>query len=300
MQQSSKIFIGLTYVIISATADAALPIFGKAAYHMNLGPASILFLRNLFAFVVLSLYGIWRGQSILTRSWLVYFQGVLLIAQELLFFYAMHYLDASIGTIVFYTYPMVVSLLAIFFFHEKVSLPFFAGLFTAITGVILISGLSSTNVISTQGLLLAFMASILFACFSILGQRTVVNINPFTLTASFSFLAMVFLSLFYFPEIKGIIYLNSGQVLLGCGSALLNSIMGMVFFLKAINCIGASKASLACTIEPVISIIMATIFFKESLSAIQWLGTLLVILSILLSLSGGGRRIKKRYLSSGD
>lgn len=289
--------IGLTYVFISATADAALPIFGKAAYSMDLGPASILFLRNLFAFMILALYGMSRGRAVLTRSWLVYVQGILLLAQELLFFYSMHYLDASVGTVVFYTYPILVSLLAIFFFCEKVSLPFFAGLLTAIAGVVLISGLSSANMASAHGLLLAFTASILFALFSILGQKTVVKIDPFTLTASFSLLAMVLLGVIFFPEIKGVIHLNKGQLLLGGGSALLNSLVGMVFFLKAINCIGASRASLACTIEPVISIILATVIFNESLSAMQWVGTLLVILSIALSVSRGGRRVKKRYIS---
>lgn len=282
-------------MLISATADATIPIFGKVAYHMGLGPASILFLRNFFAFVMLALYGIWRGRAILTRSWLVYFQGGLLIAQELLFFYAMHYLDASVGTVVFYTYPILVSLLAIFFYKEKLSASLFAGLLTAITGVILISGISSANMVSTQGLLLSFMASILFALFSLLGQKTLVNIDSFTLTASFSFMAMVVLAIAFLPEIKGIIYVNNSQLLLGCGTAVLNNLVGMVFFLKAIDTIGASRTSLACTIEPVISILLATVILNERLSSWQWLGTLLVVSSIALSMSvGAARWLKKK------
>ncbi len=282
-------------MLISAAADATLPIFGKAAYHMGLGPASILFLRNFFAFAMLALYAIWRGRSILTRSWLVYLQGGLLIAQELLFFYAMHYLDASVGTVIFYTYPILVALLAVFFFREKVSASLFAVLLTAIAGVILISGINSANAVSTRGLLLSFTASVLFALFSLLGQKTLADIDSFTLTASFSFMAMVVLPVAFLPEIKGIIHVNSNQLLLGCGTAVLNNLVGMVFFLKAIDTIGASRASLACTIEPVISILLATVIFNERLNSWQWLGTFLVISSIALSMSAGAARwLKKR------
>lgn len=299
MQHSSKLLIGLIYVLISATADAALPIFGKAAYNMHLGPASILLLRNIFALAVLALYGLYKRQPILVRSWLVYFQGIFLVLQELLFFYAMQYLPASIGTVIFYTYPILVSLLAIIFFHEKVSKSFFIGLFTAIAGIMLISGLSSPHMISIPGLLLAFISSVFFALFSLIGQKTVNSIDPFTLTASFSLTAIIFLVITFFPEIKNIIHISSQQLLLGCGSAILNSLVGMIFFLKAISCLGASRASLACTIEPVISIFLATLIFKESLNNMQRLGAILVIFSIAVSMSSGTRRwLKKKYLST--
>lgn len=288
--KKSPIYLGLLYILISATADAALPIFGKAAFHLDMEPASVLFLRNLFAFLILFIYALYRRLPVFSNSWLPYGQGIFLIAQELLFFYSMQYIDASVGMIVFYTYPVIVVLLAIVFFHEHPSGSFFIGLLIAITGVALISGLTSSTVVSSAGLMLAFLASVIFAFFSLLGQKTITEIHPFTLITTFSMIAIIVIVIIFPHDVVNIIYLKPEQILLGLGTAILNSLVGLVFFLKAIDIIGASRASIACTIEPVISILLANIIFHENLTPLQWLGALFVISSIALSVASSQKK----------
>lgn len=284
MNKSSYILFGYVFILISAAADATLPLVGKFAYHLDMSPALILFLRNVFAFALLACYSLLKRVPLLSRSPLVFVQGIFLLTQELLFFYSLRYLNVSAATVIFYTYPVLVTLLARVFFKEKTGLYFYLGLIMALLGVALISGLTGHVAVSIPGIILAFAASICFALFGLISQKTLADTSPLRLTASFSLLAIGLLTVFFFSEIKGVFTLDPAQIGLGLITAVLNSLLGLVFFLKAIDRIGASHASLACTIEPVISIVLAMVLLHEVVLPLEWVGTALVLGSIVLSL----------------
>lgn len=119
MNSSSIILKGYLFVLISASADATLPIIGKIAYNNAIYPANLLFLRNVFSFFLLSLYLIIHHKAVLSKSPLVLLQGLMIALQELFFYFYLQYLPASIATIIFYTYPIIVAVMAAFFFKEK-------------------------------------------------------------------------------------------------------------------------------------------------------------------------------------
>ena len=67
------------------------------------------------------------------------------------------------------------------------------------------------------------------------------------------------------------------------GIAVLSTAVAVQAFYAGARRIGAARASLVSTVEPVYTIVLATILFGESLTAVQMLGGLLVIGGVLLA-----------------
>ena len=64
------------------------------------------------------------------------------------------------------------------------------------------------------------------------------------------------------------------------------SLLSFFFFLTAIPLIGAQTASLLCSVEPLSAAMMAVVWLGVSFTAMDWLGTFLILSTIaLLSLA---------------
>ena len=284
MNMSSVLIKGLLFVLLSSTADATIPIIGKAALLYNLSPPQVFFLRHFMAFIVFVPICVFQRKPIVYLSPLVILQGLILFIQELLFYFSLQYLQASIATIIFYSYPIIVAVLAIFIFREKAPRRFYIGLVIAFLGICIMTGVfSGTSFISIKGLILVAISSFLFAIFSLLGQKT--KAEPLQLIGTSSLICVIICGLIYPQTVIALPTYTLEQLGLGLASGVLNNLVGLVCFLQAIEYIGASRASLGCTLEPVIAVTLAVILLHEPVTLRELTGMVMVISSVVLSLS---------------
>ncbi|MDD2586500.1 MAG: DMT family transporter [Syntrophomonadaceae bacterium] len=288
MHSSSALLKGYLFVIISSIADSTIPIIGKIAYAYSLTPVQLFFIRHFFAFIVIAVILLPRGKHVICLSPQVLAQGLLLFIQELLFYYSLEQMPASIATIIFYTYPILVAMLAIVLFKEKSSLVFFLGLILAVLGIAIMSGLFCDSIaVSLKGLVMCAFSALLFAFFTLLSQKTTVDIEPLQLIGTFSLICFV-ASIFIAPhDIFAITDCTVYQLGLGCAASIINNLLGLLAFLKAITYLGASRTSLGCTIEPVIGVMLAVVLLHEPFTYAEVIGAAMVICSIIMSLKTG-------------
>ena len=119
---------GALFVFISAFMYATLPIFTKLAFKYGLSPSEAIFYRYLFAFIILSVYLLYKKESILIPSAKVLGQGLFLLGGSIFYFYALQHIAASTGSIIFFTHPIIVAVLAVLIYKEKINLSLAAGL----------------------------------------------------------------------------------------------------------------------------------------------------------------------------
>lgn len=287
---------GIILILSSALLYSTMPIFGKLAYATGLGPSNILLLRFSFAFIILLIYvGLIHKKPVLIKSPLVIVQGIVLIVGGLFYFHSLQYLSAGLVTVIFFSHPVIVALLAIPIFKEKCMPRLFWGIFLAILGIGLISGIGTTlDSVSYHGLTLAIIASLCYAAFSLLGQKNIQNASPYTMTGTFSFIGIIILSSFYYKELGFLLNLNIKQVAIGLAMALFNTVLSVSLFLRGVKKIGVSKASLISTFEPVFTLILAFIFLGEVMRINEYLGSVLVLASMFLAITAHKKRVKYR------
>lgn len=276
---------GTLLIFLSAFMYATLPVFAKLSYAAGLTPSQALGLRYLSALLILFSYlKLWKRTQVFSFSPLVIIQGLVIITSSLFYFSALQYLPAGLATVIFFTYPAIVALVAIPIYKERFVLKLFIGISFALIGITLISGLGHGNIVlSPRGLILATIASFCYAIHSLIGQRNINRASSLSLTATFSLVAVIIISIITNRDLSFMAHLTTEQALIGLGMGLLNTVLSGSLFLKGISYIGASRASVISTLEPVLTLIIAFLILGEMLTLKEMIGSLFVFASIFLA-----------------
>jgi len=281
----SKELKGSIFILFSAFMYATLPILVKLAYSTGLGPGSTLLLRYVFSFILLALLiKLVKHDRILSLDPPVIAQGIFLTVSGLFYFFALNTLSAGIATVIFFTHPVLVAILSILVYKETFVPRIFVGLTLALMGIALISGLvGSSPGLSSEGILFALLASICYSIYSLLGQKTVVRSNPLSITATLSLMAIIIIVPVYHSSLGFIFTLTSAQLLITLVMAVFNTLLAVLFFLKGVKNIGAARATLISTVEPVFCLMMAFLVLGETLTRAEVTGSAMVFASMLLA-----------------
>ncbi len=278
---------GSLFIFFSAFMYATLPILGKLAFQTGLTPSAILLLRYLFSLLLLSVYiKLIKNKKVLTLSPLVITQGIFFTLGSLFYFYSLKYLAAGIASVIFFTYPVIVACLAVPIYKEKLAPRLICALSLALGGIFLISGIGrEIGGISLTGVILVLCGCVCYAFFGLIGQKTVANADPISITATLSLVALIIIAFFSNHDLVFLYHLSWKQVLIGLTMAVANTLLAVLFFLKGVQEIGASRATLISTAEPPLSILLAFIVLGETLTLWQLFGSVLVFGGMILAIS---------------
>jgi drug/metabolite transporter (DMT)-like permease len=222
--------------------------------------------------------------SVLSLSPPVIVQGIFLTGAGLFYFYALKTLSAGLTTVILFAHPVLVAVLAIYIFKEKFVPRLFVGLVFALIGISLISGLGgNSNELSPMGIFFAIMACLCYTGFSLIGQNTVARAGILSITATLSLLAILIIIPLYHKDLVFIYSLTLEQILITLAIAVMNTLFAIFLFLKGLQKIGASRATLISTAEPVLCLLVAYLILGETLTALELTGSLLVLVSMLLA-----------------
>lgn len=275
---------GALFIFMSALMYATLPILGKLAFQAGLSPSAALLLRYLFSLFLLELYiGVLKREQVLTLKPLVIIQGILLTMGSLFYFHSLKYLAAGITTVIFFLYPVLVACLSMPVYKEKLQPRLILALLLAVSGIIMVSGISGRVSLPYQGVVLSLLACICYAVYGLIGQKTVAKTDPLSMTATLSLVAVVLIAGFSNRELSFLLHLSSRQIMIGLIMAVLNTLLAVFFFLKGVKKIGAARAALISTAEPPLCLLMAFLILGETLTPVQLAGSLLVFASMLLA-----------------
>lgn len=282
----SNELLGSMSICFSALMYATLPILVKLAYANGLTAGNALWLRYLFSFILLVVFMslVSKGSLLSLLSPPVIAQGIFLTVGGLLYFYALEWLSAGVATIIFFSHPVFVAVLSILVYKEKIVLRLFLGLVLAVLGIALVSGAGGlSSSLPSQGLVYALSSCLCYTLYSLVGQKAMDRHDPLSVTATISMLAILVLTPVFYRDLAALSHITASQFGIALAMAVLNTLLAVLFFLKGLKRIGASRATLLSTAEPVFCLLMAYIILGESLSLQQIMGSAMVLASMLLT-----------------
>lgn len=269
--------IGIGLAISSAMAFGTLAIFAKEAYEAGAEPVPLLALRFVVTSVILVAYQMLRrGPILVGRDKVIrlLLLGALGYAVESsLFFLALERAPASVVGLVFYSYPLWTTLIAIALKLERFEKRLLIALALGTTGVASIFSLTGAPL---AGPLFALAAAVMVALFYI-GAQVLTKETPSsaaaTLTAVGAALAMSIVYLLRGGE------LPSDAVGPGIGLGVATSFAFIATY-AAIARIGSSRTAIANMMELVTTIVLAMIFLSEQPTLRVLIGAILVLSAI--------------------
>ncbi|HEY4914549.1 MAG TPA: DMT family transporter [Candidatus Dormibacteraeota bacterium] len=280
---------GTGMVLGSATAFGTLAIFAKLGYASGLGTEQTLAFRFLLAAIGMIVLALLLGQNPLRlrRSRLLTLFGlgaVIYTGQSLTYFIALRSLDASLVVLIAYIYPSLVVIAGWLFLRRAVSAWHGVALAMSFAGVALLVGGAEFHLSWALGwpLLLAIASPTIYTGYILIGERVMTSVPAVAASAvimtgaalAFCVLAALNHEL-AFPR-------NAGGWAVGVGIALIPTMIAISLFLAGLPRIGAARAALLSTWEPVVTVFLAVVVLGDRLSLVQVLGGVLVIVAVIV------------------
>lgn len=298
-----KDVMGFFYSLLSSAAFGLIPLFSLPLMAHGLSPATVLFYRFFIATIILGLFLVLRGERFYTSGRnLLKLAGMSLMyaLAALLFIEAFTHLPSGVVATLQFSYPVMVMLIMIAFFHERFSWITAVAVVLAIAGVYLLSNgappaedpAGSAAGINAFGLVLALASAVCNAIYitSIYATR-ITNITGLM----FTFYVMAFGAI---CTLVNSLASGSFQTLgswkdlaLAMLLALITAVLSNYTLILAVQRIGSTLTSVLGVLEPVTAVIVGILVFNEPFSLQLLLGIVLIAASVVLIMLGGHIRL---------
>ena len=272
--------LGVLLIMLSAFGFGLMPIFATYAYVGGVKVPTLLFLRFSLAAVCLFVYLFWRrtvwrlGRR--EMSALLFLGAVLYTMQSAFYFSAVRYIPASLAALVLYLYPVFVAGLAVWLDKETLSLHTALPAVLSLTGIAVVLG-APLDEVDGFGVLLAFGAAIVYSVYITLGRRVVAAVSPLMTSAMISAFAALSFLVFGLADSSLQFAFSGATWAVIAGVVVFSTILAMATFFAGMERIGATRASILSTVEPVVTIGCSALLLGEKLSWLQGFGALLVL-----------------------
>jgi drug/metabolite transporter (DMT)-like permease len=290
--------MGMVFVALAAMLFASKGIFGKLLYQRGVGFELLVTVRALIA---MPLFGwiAWRQRAgapaprVRPRAFVAavaagvmcYYVGALVD------FWALMLIDASIERVLLFSYPAMVVMIAAVLERRApearviwaMSITY-AGIFFAMGGIDLAE--LRANLF---GALLVLVAALTTAVYFLVGARYTRELGS-TRFAAIAMISAAVLLAIHFAAFRTVAEVRA----LAPYDWLLLAVLGIACMFvpgllqaEGMRRVGASRAAIGSTIGPPTTMLLAALCFDEQLSGWQWLGSAMIVSSVvLLSITG--------------
>jgi len=278
-------------IITNIIWGAASPIFKLAL--TNIPPFTLAFIRFFFAGLIFLPLGLYFWQKINIRDWLnIFLIGFFGITVNISFFFLGLPKTISINApIIASSGPVFLFLLSILFLKEKPKLKVLAGMFVALTGVLIIIlspiFLNSKKLIfgEIEGNLFFLLATFGAVIQTLISKKVLAKINPYQVSlisflfGSFTFTPMMFKELHSW----NFTFLNNNGWLGIIFGVVFCSALAYFCYYYGISKLQAQEIGLFTYVDPVVAVIIAIPLLKEYPNFYYLLGVLLVFGGIYIA-----------------
>ena len=281
---------GTLLCLASGAAFGTMAIFGKLAYDEGANVGTLLAVRFAIAavlfWILLAGSGTLRGLRSLTRRDLglgLAMGGVGYALQSGLYFAALERIDASLLSLVLYTFPAMVAAAAVILGRERLDGRRVTALLLASGGLALVVAGAGAGSLEAGGALLGLAAAVAYTTYILVGEGIARRTAPYLLATLVCTGAAASLTggAALLGELRPGDVTAAGWGWMAC-IAVVSTVGAISLFFAGLRRAGPTTASILATIEPVVTVALAFLVFSETLAPVQLAGGALVVCAVLV------------------
>ena len=281
---------GTLFCLGSGAAFGSMAIFGKLAYDEGASVGTLLAVRftigaALFWALVVAGGAVGEARALRRRD---VGTGLALgaagyAAQSGMYFLALERIDASILSLLLYTFPAMVTIAAVVLGRDRVDARKLLALALTSGGLVLVLSGAAAGSFDPVGAALALGAAIVYTAYILVSERTAARVRPYLLSAIVCTGAAATLTIgsAAIGELRPAAVTAQGWLWLSA-IAVVSTVAAIGLFFAGLRRVGPTAAPILATVEPVVTVFLAFLVFGETLAAVQILGAALVLTSVLV------------------
>lgn len=280
---------GYLLIVAASIIWGTMGIFGKLSFEYGIHPATLialrLFISSLTLLIPVTLFKrkLFRIQKrdILQLLVLGLFATAL---QRIVYFYAVDLTTVTIAAILFYTYPIFVTIFASLFIGEKITFSTIFAIILTFSGVAFVVKTYEISWLNANlsGIVFGALSSILFALYFLTTKKLRNRYTNWTLILygdGIGAVALAPIICFSFSEIASY---PLQLWLLIFAIAWFPSLLAYLLYSYALKHVESSKGSILSVVEPMSAAIFSATIFRESFEPLQIIGTTLALTGVIL------------------
>lgn len=273
--------------ILAAVSYGTNPLFALPMYKLGMGVNSVLFYRYLFALIIygvsIKLFKKINLKLSLKEFACLFPLAVLFALSSVTMFDALKYLDSGVACTILFVYPIIVALISVIFYKEKLTKTSVFAMLLALGGIFMLNG-GINGHLNPLGIFLILSSALVYAIYMVL----VKNLTPIKhiKNEKLTFYVMLFgLSVFivnlkFCTELQPI----TDWRVFACATALaiFPTIISIETINVAIRLIGSTTTAILGALDPLTAIFFGVVVFGEALTANRIVGIILVLVGAML------------------
>lgn len=277
---------GYTLGIIGSAFYGLNPLFTLPLYQKGMEPSSVLFYRYFFAIILLAMLLKSRGMSFKLKKNEVlplFAMGILFSLSSYTLYLSYNYMDAGVASTILFLYPIMVAVINMLVFHERMGTLTALSIALAFYGISMLYDTASGQPMSMTGLLLVVASALSYAIYLVAINRSTFKTMP---TEKLTFYSIFFGISVYLVSLHGLADLQPLADLSAWTNAislaLFPTVISLVFISYSIHYIGSTPTSILGALEPVTALVCGVLIFGEVLTPKNITGIMFVLLSVTL------------------
>jgi drug/metabolite transporter (DMT)-like permease len=274
----------------SGAAFGAMAIFGKLAYAGGATVGTLLAVRFLLAAAVFWTVILASGGAREVRApgrrdvGAALALGVCGYAlQAGCYFAALERIDASLLSLLLYTFPAIVAVAAVGLGRDRLDGRRLAALGLASGGLVLVVAGAGAGALDPLGAALGLGAAVVYSTYVLVSDGLVARMPPRVLSALVCTGAAVSLTIgsALLGDLRPGELTVAGWGWMAC-LALVSTVASISLFFAGLRHVGPTTASILATVEPVVTVLLAFLVLGERLAVLQAAGGALVLIAVLV------------------
>ena len=274
----------------SGVAFGTMAIFGKLAYGEGATVGTLLSLRFLLAaalfWALVAVTGAGARLRRISRRDLaiaLVLGAVVYSAQAGAYFAALERLDASLLSVLLYTFPAMVTVAAIVLGRERANRRRTTALVLASIGLLLVLAVPGAATLDPLGMALGLTAAMVYTTYILSSAGIVQRVGPLLLSALVCTGAATTLTVAGVADgdLAPAAVSPTGFAWI-LGIAVVSTVGAITLFFAGLKSVGPTSASILSTAEPVVTVLLAFLVFDESMGPVQLAGAALVVSAVFV------------------
>ncbi|WFB68642.1 DMT family transporter [Chryseobacterium sp. WX] len=285
---------GYTLGILSAVSYGMIPIFILPVKQAHFSMDITLFYRFFFSALMVGGYLLYSKESFRINKKEALILAILGICYALsseFLFLGYDFLTPGIASTVLFIYPIIVALIMLFFYKERLTRLSGASLLLAFAGVIVLCLKGNGLEINFAGLGIVMLSSLFYALYMVIVNKSNIRVSGFKLT----FYSMLFTSMFFMTKAlmaNESFAIPSTEIFINfLIFAFLTTVISSLCLVFAIKYIGSTPVAILGALEPVVAVLISVLIFHEKFTPNLLIGITLILFGVTLNVIGDQKKI---------
>ncbi len=249
-----------------------------------------LFYRFALATLILGvMMAVQRKSFVLTKRefGLLAILGVLMSTSSTTLYFSFNYMDVGIASTLLFVYPIMVAVLMMVLFHEKLTLVTALSIVLALGGIALLNQTSDGSALSTLGVVLVMLSSLTYAVYIVVVNKSSLRLSSVKLTFYVLLFGAFTILSFTFATGETVQLLTTPrQWLFALQLAVLPTVLSLVLMVVAVHDIGSTPTAIMGALEPITAVAIGVLLFGEDFTMRLAVGIVLILFGVLLIIGG--------------